>query len=166
MSNIKSSSRKIDTVFIATLFLVFALTTFFVVLLAAKQFKHTAKNMEYNYEVRTATSYLREAIHQHDVADSVVVTTFCDYPAIGFTQMIGETEYTNYIYYYDGNIREVFLSADSVVGPEAGNSIIPAKNLDFEMINEHLVALSYTDTTGVMHQMYVSLRSSNRKEAV
>lgn len=166
MSNIKSSSRKIDTVFIAALFLVFALTTFFVVLLAAKQFKHTAKSMEYNYEVRTATSYLREAIHQHDVVDSVEVTTFCDFPAIGFHEMIGEVEYTSYIYYFDGKIREVFLSADSVVGPEAGNSIISASGLEFTRVNEHLVSLTYTDTTGVPHQMYVTLRSGNRKASL
>ncbi len=48
------------TVFVMLLFFLFALTAFILVLIGVKQYKSTANAMNYNYEVRTVTSYLRE----------------------------------------------------------------------------------------------------------
>ena len=42
------------------LFGMFAVTAFILVLIGIKQYKVTADSMNYNYEVRTASSYLRE----------------------------------------------------------------------------------------------------------
>lgn len=160
MIRIRSSSRKIDTVFISVLFVIFALTTFLVVLICAKQYKHTASVIEHNYETRTATAYLREIIHQHDTAEAVSISEFEGVPALTFTQTIEESNYTTYVYYYDGFLRELFISEDAIVDLNAGNSIIEASGLDLKMAGEALICLTYYDTSNQSHQMYVKLHSS------
>lgn len=159
MIRIRSSSRKIDTVFITLLFVVFALTTFLVVLICAKQYKHTAAVISENYESRTATSYLREIIHQHDKAQTVSVSQFESTPALSFHEEIEGTPYTTYVYYYDGYLRELFMSDDAMVDLNSGNPIVEAQGLDLIQAEPDLIQLTYYDTSGQSHEMFVKLHS-------
>lgn len=59
MFKLKSRSHQADSFCDAAVFS-FALTAFILVLIGVKQYKSTANAMNYNYEVRTVTSYLRE----------------------------------------------------------------------------------------------------------
>ena len=65
MFKLKSRSHQADSFFVMLLFF-FALTAFILVLIGVKQYKYTANAMNYNYEVRTVTSYLREKVRQND----------------------------------------------------------------------------------------------------
>jgi hypothetical protein len=62
MFKLKSRSHQADSFFVMLLFFLFALTAFILVLIGVKQYKSTANAMNYNYEVRTVTSYLREKV--------------------------------------------------------------------------------------------------------
>ena len=66
MFKLSSKTRKIVSFFVMILFLLFAITAAVLVLIGVRQYQVTADSMNYNYEVRTATSYLREKIRQHD----------------------------------------------------------------------------------------------------
>ncbi len=66
MFKLKSRSHQADSFFVMLLFFLFALTAFILVLIGVKQYKSTANAMNYNYEVRTVTSYLREKVRQND----------------------------------------------------------------------------------------------------
>jgi len=163
MARIKSTSRKIDTVFIATLFVVFAITTFLVILVAAKQYKHTASEMEQNYEARTGMAYLREIIHQHDSANAISISEFDGQSALDFSQEIGDKTYHTYVYYYDGYLKELFAGEDAVVTRDSGNNIIEAEGLSLAYEQKNVIQLIYNDTNGKEHTMYVSLHSSNKE---
>ena len=60
MLRLYSNNRKMDTVFVAALFVLFAITACLLILIGARQYRATAKAMNANYEVRTASSYLTE----------------------------------------------------------------------------------------------------------
>ena len=64
MLQLENSSRKIDTVFIVSLFVMFAITAILLILIGARQYRFTADSMNRNYEIRTASSYLTEKVHQ------------------------------------------------------------------------------------------------------
>ena len=102
MIRLKASSHKIETVFILALFTMFAATAFLVVLIGAKQYQVTADYMNDNYEVRTASSYLQEKIRSNDTSDAITITELDGTPALAFTSIENDTEYTTYIYYFDG----------------------------------------------------------------
>lgn len=60
MLQLKNSSKKIDTVFIVSLFVLFAITAILLILIGARQYRFTADSMNRNYEIRTTSSYLTE----------------------------------------------------------------------------------------------------------
>ena len=75
MFKLKSRSHQADSFFVMLLFFLFALTAFILVLIGVKQYKSTANAMNYNYEVRTVTSYLREKVRQNDSDAAISVET-------------------------------------------------------------------------------------------
>lgn len=87
MLKLHSSHTKLDTLFLVSLFVLFAFTAGILVLLGAGQYRDTVRTMDHNYEVRTTTSYLFEKLHQHD-SSSVNVTEFCDIPALAFPETV------------------------------------------------------------------------------
>ena len=56
MPQLKHSSKKIDTVFIVSLFVLFAITAILLILIGARQYRFTADSMNRNYEIRTTSS--------------------------------------------------------------------------------------------------------------
>ncbi len=76
MLRLHANEHKIDTVFVAALFVLFAMTACLLVLIGARQYKATARAMNENYEVRTASSYLTEKVRQNDSAAGISIVEF------------------------------------------------------------------------------------------
>ena len=152
----RNNSRAIDTFFILALLALFAITSFFVIIIGARQYHSIANQMTVNYETRTASSYLVEKFNQNDVEGSVVVTDVEGIPAVALTQTIREQEYTTYIYAYDGYLREVTVSADTAITPSSGQKIVEATALDIKACSNHLFCFTLTDTYGNSCPVYIS----------
>ena len=93
----RSNSRTIDTFFILALLALFAITSFLVIVIGARQYHSIADRMTENYETRTAASYLVEKFHQHDVSGSVSIVDLDGTPAISLSQIVNERSYFTYI---------------------------------------------------------------------
>ncbi len=163
MTRIKSSSRKIDTVFVVMLFTIFAVLALLVVLITTKQFKHTASVMEEDYQVRTANSYLREIVRQHDKSTVVNISDFSGNSAITFTESINGYTIITYVYCYDGYIRELSSVDSAEVAPDSGAPVIQAQALNAEMLTDDTLKISYEDEFGDAHQLYIALHASGKE---
>ena len=98
MIELNKDSKKIDTLFIMILFGMFAVTAFILVLIGIKQYKVTADSMNYNYEVRTASSYLREKIRQNDIGAGIHVENIDGTDVLALSSNINGQTYKTYIY--------------------------------------------------------------------
>jgi len=163
MARIRSSSRKLDTVFVMALFTLFAATAILVVLIAARQYKATAASMEQAYEERTATSFLREAVRSHDKAECISLGTFCDIEALIFEEELNGYKLITYIYYYNGYIRELTTTEGAVVSPDSGTALIEADDISITL-EDSVLSVVYTDTKHTDHTLYITLHCGVGKE--
>lgn len=165
MIKLHSSAHKIDMVFVVALFTIFAATAFLVVLIGAKQYQSTADNMNYNYEVRTAASYITEKVRQNDSSCDIQVTTLSDENALAFSTTENGNNYTTYIYYYDGWLRELFVSESAVFSPDAGQKIVEISGFSASFADTDLLEITFTGTDGTAYPVYLAIHS-NREEAL
>lgn len=152
----RNNSRAIDTFFILALLALFAITSFFVIIIGARQYHSIANQMTENYETRTASSYLAEKFNQNDVAGSVSITDVEGIPAVALTQKIHEQDYTTYIYAYEGYLREFTVSEGAVITPASGQKIVEAVALDIKAFSNNLYCFTLTDSYGNTCPVYIS----------
>lgn len=152
----RNNSRAIDTFFILALLALFAITSFFVIIIGARQYHSIANQMTENYETRTASSYLVEKFNQNDVEGSVSITDVEGIPAIALTQTIHEQNYTTYIYAFDGYLREITVSQGTAITPASGQKIVEAAALDIKACSNNLYCFTLTDTYGNACPVYIS----------
>jgi len=152
----RNNRRAIDIFFILALLALFAITSFFVIIIGARQYHSIADRMTENYETRTATSYLTEKFNQHDVTGSVSITDIDGIVAVSLTQNVSDRTYTTYIYAYDGYLREITVSAGTEITPASGQKIIEAASLSVEACSNNLYCFTLTDTYGTTCPIYIS----------
>jgi hypothetical protein len=165
MQSLHSSTKKIDTLFIICLFFLFTVTATILVLLEAAQYRTTVEAMNQNYEVRTTASYLNEKIRQHDVDGQVNVTDFCGTSAITLSEQMNDTTYTTYIYFYDGSMRELLVSDDSLYAPDAGQSIVSLAGFEAKLIRSGLIHVTFTDSEGNSHSQYLDFHTTGKEQS-
>ena len=151
MLRLYSSSGKFDTVFIVLLFVLFGLTASLLVLIGASQYRMSADAMNHNYEVRTASSYLTEKMHQYDTSSGISVKDH----SLVFSETIEDKTYFTYIYYYDGTLCELFIAEDADFTPEAGQKILSLGGFDAEQLENGLFLVNFTDSAGCVHKEYL-----------
>jgi hypothetical protein len=164
MIKLHQTTHKIDTIFVLALFTIFAATAFLVILIGARQYQVTADNMDYNYQVRTASSYLEEKIRQNDAYGQISIGSLSGTPALVLSSTEGENTYSTYIYCYEGNLRELFIMEGAAVGPEAGQKIMELKDFDAEYVSANLLKVTFTNKEGTVFPVYLSIHANDPKE--
>ena len=147
MFKLKSRSHRADSFFVMLLFFLFALTAFILVLIGVKQYKSTANAMNYNYEIRTVTSYLREKVRQNDSDAAISVET------------INDIVYNTFIYYYGGSLRELYVQDGSPYSLDSGQRIVEIGGLDMSETTDKMITVTITDTSGGTTDTYCSINS-------
>lgn len=152
----RNNRHAIDTFFILALLALFSITSFFVIMIGARQYHSIANQMTENYETRTASSYLIEKFHQNDANGSVIITDVDGIPAVALTQTIREQNYTTFIYAYDGYLREVTVSQGTTITPASGQKIVEAADFYGNICSNNLYCFTLTDTYGNSRPIYIS----------
>ena len=158
-------SKKIDTVFVLALITLFAATAFILVLIGAKQYRHVTDTMNENYEDRTASSYLTEKIRQNDTSDAISVVTLEGVNALSIKTEEDGIVYLTYIYYYEGALRELVVTENSVFTLASGQEIMSASAFVPTFIHDSLLHITITDTQGNSQKLYLPIHCSTGKEA-
>ena len=160
MFKLTSKSRKIDSFFVMILFFLFAITAAILVLIGVRQYQVTADSMNYNYEMRTATSYLREKVRQNDSHASISVCDIDGVSALSLKSTVNGQVYYTYIYYYDGYLRELYVQADSSYTLSAGQQIIEISGFELSMTTDRLINATIKDTWGGTTDICLSVNST------
>lgn len=159
MFRIRTGSRRIDSIFVMILFFLFALTAFVLVMIGVKQYQATADSMNYNYEVRTATSYLREKIRQNDSHAAISIDNIEGTDVLSLKSEVNGIVYYTYIYYYDGYLRELYVQDGSSYSLSSGQQIIELSGFELSEATDRLITVTITDTREGTTEMYLSVNS-------
>lgn len=163
MQKLHPAARKIDTVFVVALLTLFAATASLLILIGARQYQTTTDQMNRNYEIRTAASYLTEKVRQYDTDAGIAVVSFGDGQALALNDRINNKLYTTYIYYYDGSLCELYVSENAVFTPGAGQPLIALGGFDAAYIRSGLIHVTFTDTEGTAHEVFLEINVTNGK---
>ena len=152
-------NHQIELLLPLMLFFVFTLSALIVILFAARVYQKTVDEANMNYNANTSLAYVREKIHQHDVAGAITVTEFDKCPAIRMSEVIGGEEYVTYIYQYAGALRELFIKSgtESTLNASSGTEILPVRLFYVNMENERLLFFTCTDHDGQKASAYVGI---------
>ena len=159
MFRIRTGSRRIDSIFVMILFFLFALTAFVLVMIGVKQYQATADSMNYNYEVRTATSYLREKIRQNDSHAAISIDNIEGTDVLSLKCEVNGIVYYTYIYYYGGYLRELYVQDGSSFSLSSGQQIIELSGFELSEATDRLITVTITDIWGGTTDMYLSVNS-------
>ncbi len=151
MLRLYSSTEKFDTVFTVLLFVLFAIMAGLLILIGAGQYQVSTDSMNHNYEIRTASSFLTEKIHQNDSISSVSVKN----DMLVFSETIEDSAYLTYVYYYDGFLCELFTASDADFTPEAGQQILSLGGFSAAQVEDGLFLIRFTDSDGGIHSEYL-----------
>lgn len=166
MNRANKHTHRLDFIFVLSLFTVFAATALVLVLIGAKQYKLTASKMNYNYRMRTTSSYLTQKIRQYDTSDQVEVVSLDGTDALALHTNINDVEYIDYIYYFDGWLRELLVSENSVYDLKAGEIVIEANDFTPTIYGNDLIYIELKDDENYVHKIYVNLTADAGKEAL
>lgn len=128
-----SKSRLLETLPNFLLFFLFASCMFLVLLSGAKLYKNVSGVMEQQFSVNTCVSYVTAKARHYDTMDSVSVGNIGNADALYLDEEISGEQYRTYLYCYDGNLMELFCSADMEMMPEDGQVIMPLDALDLSV---------------------------------
>lgn len=159
--NRRRERHTVDMLFVLTLFAVFAVSASLLIAFGASIYEHTIDSMDEHYNLSTASAFITEKLHQHDEAGSVAIGSFGDGDALVLTEVYGGKQYSNYIYIYDGYLKELFTAADVTLSPESGVNILPVKEFNVRKDSEGLVSISLSDSSGRQAKTTVYIHSEN-----
>lgn len=155
----KSSAPTIDMVFILALLAIFGITSFFVIMIGAKQYQSIADGMSDNYENRTISSYLEEKMNQSDISGSCSIVTLNSVDALALTQTINEKSYTTYFYSFNGYLWEITVTSDTAITLGSGQKIIESGPIAIKALSSNLYQFTITSTSGDSYSQLVSFNS-------
>lgn len=143
----KSSDNKhtVDMLFVLTLFCVFAVCASLLIALGANVYQSTINDMNRHYTLSTASAFITEKVHQHDEKDSVEVGDFQGAKAIILKENYGDFVYYDYIYAYDGYVRELLVGENATVSLDAGQKILAVKKFNIEKSGDKLITIRLID---------------------
>ena len=127
-------SRLLEIIPNFLLFFLFACCMFFVLISGAKSYKNVTAVMEEQFSLNTCISYVTAKVRHYDSNGSVTIDEIGDTDALLFKEKIEDEEYLTYLYCYDGNLMELFCSADMEVLPIDGQQIMELDS--FELSSE------------------------------
>lgn len=155
----------IDFLFPVVLFFVFTLSALTVILLAAGIYQSTTEKSSLNDSARTSLSYITEKFHQSDTADSVSLGTFDGCDALILKHSSDDANYYTYIYAYNNELKELFVSDDAAAGAADGRTILKVKDFDVRLLSDNLLQLECTDTQQQTASVVVGVRGAIRQQS-
>lgn len=148
--------HKTDLFFITALIILFAVTSFLVIIIGAKQYRFISNKLTANYETRIISSYLAAQFNRYDVSDSIAITDLNKTPSLSFTHSLEGQTHTTYIYAYGGWLRELTVCENEEIIPASGEKIAATDSLLIDTCGSHLYLITIIDTSGNTYPIYIS----------
>lgn len=143
-----SQKHSIDSLATLLLFAMYILFLVFLLLFGAGNYQASVKNLDTNNNLYTAASYITTKFRQHDLPGSTSVTELQGCTAICFQEDIEGKDYSTYIYFDDGHLKELFTAADSQADISMGTQLAELADFQVEMVEDSFYRITLTDTDG------------------
>lgn len=157
----QNSAHIIDFLFVLSLFCIFTVSAFLVVIIGANVYRSTVKNMENTYSTRTALSYVAEKLRRYDSNGLVSLTDLDGMPALAFYDSMDTEDYITYIYSDGDALFEFTAGSDADVSPNMGEEVISVKNFSISEKDNGFLCLSAEDADGNVTTLYVHLQNNS-----
>ena len=154
----RNGKLSVDGVLALVLFGIFALCVLAVLLLGARGYQRLTQRGQDSYNRRTAVQYITTRVHQADTLDAVSIGSIGSAEALELTEIIDGAQYVTRVYCHNGYIRELFTPVGTEFSPDAGERILPAQLVQFQL-DGNLLTATITDSSGETVVVCVTLRS-------
>lgn len=157
MKNV-TEKPKITALAALLVFCLFGVCILGVLLAGAGSYRQMTVQGDAAYDARTIAGYLTMRVHQADRQDAVRVEDFSGVSALVLEETVAGKTYLTRIYCFDGFLRELYSQADGTFSPEAGEKLLPAEELSFELAGD-LLTVDITHADGSRERLILLLRS-------
>lgn len=157
----RSIQHHIDGLASLLLFGVFAACILAVLLTGAGAYRRLTRRDQAAFDRRSCVQYISTKVRQSDRDGAVRVVDFGG----GSALLLGADEpYATWLYCRDGWLTELYCYVDEPLGPENGERLLEAEDLELELEDGLLtICVSYRD--GAEDTLLMSLRSEEGVEA-
>lgn len=150
--NVKKQNHTVDTVFIITIFLVFVMSTFFVLATGANIYKNISNSINKRFNETTSLSYISNKILSYNERGRVYISKLDNIQALTLEQSINNEEYITMLYYYNGKLMELICKKNENFSEGDGIEILDLSGLEFEYVSSDLLQITVYngDTKNIM----------------
>lgn len=117
-------------------------------------------------DVRAALSFFANQVRRGDEIDGVQLTTLFDSPALAVYEYYGGYSYVTYIYFHQGQLKEMFIEHGLEFDPQAGTSLLPLRSVEFSMLEDGRISCTATGESGVTGALALMPRSQLHRQEV
>lgn len=135
----------VDTLFVLTLFAVFAICSMLLIAFGANIYQKTINNYEEHFNISTSVAYINEKLRQSDDSNAIELIDFGSSDAFRISSSFNDTDYYTYIYMDDGYLKELYAKAENELSPKAGKKLLPINSFDINVSKEGLYTYTITD---------------------
>lgn len=147
----------IDVLFIVILIGAFALFSVTLVVLGANVYKKTVSSNQQAYQIRTASLYFDQKIHQADRRNALSLNRLkTGQQALVLTK----DDYETWIFLADGQLRETTVKKGTEVTERFGQPVLSLQDLEFTLTRDHLLRITAVSPEGVSSQTDILIRAS------
>lgn len=157
----KERKHSIEDLFILVTFLVYAIALLMFASLGASVYRNVTSQMQQHQIRRTAESYLREKIRQHDRKGAIRIGEVEGQQALQITEQIEEKVYVTYIYTDNGMLKELFISAEKEPRLQDGTGLLELNNLTLEEEEDGYLKIRLEMNDGKERRFLVRRRSES-----
>lgn len=166
MNNTKFKSHAMEIIFPLVLFGLFAVMSLFLVLIGSDVYTKIVDNSDDNTKIRTSVSYLANKLRAYDSEEySVYVDNISGVEVLVFEEEVAGYSYQNFVYYYDGTLREVMIQKGYDFQPEFGDLLVrDVTGFWLEANPERdVIAFTVVGSDGVQQSLEIAYRSGDIK---
>ena len=145
--------KKIAQLLAVLVFGVFALCVAAVLLTGARTYQTLTQRGSRANSQRVAVRYMTTRFQQ---APAVQLEDFCGLQSLTVREEIDGKAYLTRVYCHEGTVRELFSAEHAQVGPEDGEAVLEAENLNFSLENG-LLTVEITHSEGTVQQLLLAL---------
>ncbi|MCR5177707.1 MAG: DUF4860 domain-containing protein [Lachnospiraceae bacterium] len=153
----------VDLLFVIALMFLFAFSAIMLIALGADVYQKNVDTMQINYDRRTASAYLIQKVRQSDESGSISIGELKGSKALVLTNTVGESDYSTWLYLYDGMLCEQLMRSDMTPMPQAGQKILPLAGFDASFASDDLLMMQLELENGEEESFFVGLRSDGNK---
>ena len=147
---IRTSGRRIDTIFVLIIFSIFALSVLMVLMLGASIYKSMTDITKQESEESTILSYIWTKSKSNDKNGSIRIGEYFGLPVLCFDEEYDGIKYTTAIYHYEEWVYELYTETELLAEtdpklsfyPEDGIRVMPIISFDFAMLENGLIEVS------------------------